>query len=79
MTDFCSTRLAGYYSGRIKVIGPDKMCFAADPETLKPVSPSVYDPYAYRFRDGATEVISTAEWNRRQVDILESQHYQGFQ
>jgi hypothetical protein len=69
-----TTRLAGYYSGLLKVIGPDKMCFAADPETLEPASRSVYDPYASRFRDGAIEVISAAEWSRRRVEVLESQH-----
>ncbi len=68
-----TTRFAGYYSGLIKVIGPDKMCFAVDPQTLEPVSGSVYDPYASRFRDGAVEVISAAEWSRRRMDILETQ------
>jgi|LakMenE18May11ns_1017448.scaffolds.fasta_scaffold9906079_7 hypothetical protein len=66
-------RFAGDYSGLIKVIGPDKMCFAVDPQTLEPVSRSVYDPYASRFRDGAIEVISTAEWSRRRWDISENQ------
>jgi hypothetical protein len=68
-----TTRFAGSYLNLIKVIGPDKMCFAVDPQTLEPVSGSVYDPYASRFRDGAVEVISAAEWSRRRADILETQ------
>jgi hypothetical protein len=68
-----TTRFAGYCSGLIKVIGPDKMCFAVDPQTLEPASRSVYDPYASRFRDGAIEVISTAEWSRRRWDVSENQ------
>jgi hypothetical protein len=67
-----TTRFAGSYLNLIKVIGPDKMCFAVDPQTLEPVSGSVYDPYASRFRDGAVEVISAAEWSRRRMDILET-------
>jgi hypothetical protein len=68
-----TTRFAGDYSGLIKVIGSDKMCFAVDPQTLEPASRSVYDPYASRFRDGAIEVISTAEWSRRRADMRENQ------
>lgn len=54
------------YKGKIKVVGPDFMCFPVDPTTLKAVGCSVYDPYAIADPDPTpVETISYAEWSER--------------
>jgi len=56
--------MSGYYSGKIKVVCPDKMCFPVDPQTLDALSTGCYDPYPYQEED-ALEVISVGVWNAR--------------
>lgn len=55
-----------YYAGKIKVIGEDKMCFAADPVTLEPLSCSTYDLHAWSDPDtDPIETLHFEEWQRR--------------
>lgn len=35
------------YTGKIKVVGEDLMCFPINPETLEATSCGCYDPYAW--------------------------------
>lgn len=56
----------GYYSGKIKVVGDDKMCFPCDPTTLNATACSTYDPYVWIDPDiEPIETISHSEWLRR--------------
>jgi hypothetical protein len=59
-----------YYSGKLKVVGEDRLCFPADPVTLEPLRDSVYDAWAWDEPD-AHEVISAAEWNLRRNAMRE--------
>lgn len=55
-----------YWTGRIKVVSENLMCFAVDPTTLEAVTCSTYDPYAWKDPEvGPIETISHAEWLRR--------------
>lgn len=56
----------GYYTGKIKVIGSDRMCFPVDPKTLEALACSIYDAYAYTDPDtDPVETISFGEWTTR--------------
>ena len=58
--------MKGHYSGKVKVVGVDLMCFAADATTLEPLSCGCYDPYAWS--DPSPEPIETigiGEWQTR--------------
>lgn len=55
-----------YYEGKIKVVGTDKMCFPADPNTLEALSTGCYDAYVYSDPEvGPIETISHGEWLTR--------------
>lgn len=57
----------GLYKDKIKVVCDDKMCFPVDPKTLKPVTSSIYDPYAWSDPDPEPlETITISELYRRQ-------------
>jgi hypothetical protein len=52
----------GYYTGKIKVVGDDKMCFPVDPETLEATATGGYDPWAWSDPDpDPVETISYGE------------------
>jgi hypothetical protein len=56
----------GYYSGKIKVICNDLMCFPVNPTTLEPLSCESYDAYAITDPDSEpVETISHSEWCKR--------------
>ena len=56
----------GYYAGKVKVVGDDLLCFAADAKTLQPLSCSTYDACARTDPDPEpVETISVSEWLRR--------------
>lgn len=62
-------RPMGRYAGKIKVVGPDLMCFPVNPETLEATGGSCYDAYA--ITDPETEpaeTISFGTWCRRLND-----------
>ena len=55
-----------FYEGKIKVVGCDLMCFAADPVTLEALTVSYYDAYAWMApEEGPVETIHVNEWDRR--------------
>lgn len=54
-----------YYSGKIKVVGADLMCFPVDVKSLEPLACSCYDPCAWNNSDDAVQVISVSEWQSR--------------
>lgn len=57
----------GLYKDKIKVVCDDKMCFPVDPKTLKPITSSIYDPYAWSDPDPEPlETITISELYRRQ-------------
>lgn len=57
-----------FYTGKIKVVGADLLCFAVSPETLAPLSTGTYDAYAWRDPDPEPiETIDIAEWHRRRA------------
>ena len=58
------------YSGKVKVVNEDRMCFPADPVTLEPLRCSMYDAWAWNEPD-AHEIISAAEWNSRRNAMRE--------
>ena len=57
----------GMFTGKIKVVRVDLLCFPVDPETLEPLACGVYDPWAFTDPDddGSIEVISDAEYKQR--------------
>ena len=56
----------GYYSGYIKVVCGDMMCFPVNQNTLDAISCGCYDPYAWTDPDrDAIETITFDEWIRR--------------
>ena len=58
----------GYYTGKIKVVGEDRVCFPADPITLQALSCGCYDPFALSDPDPEPlETISLGEWSRRRA------------
>ena len=60
----------GYYAGKIKVVGPDMMCFPVSPGSLEPVSCGCYDPYAWSDPDPEpNETIGLSEWSRRRDEL----------
>ena len=52
------------YSGKIKVVDGNNLCFPVNPETLDAESCGCYQPYPY---DDTVpiEIISVDEWNLR--------------
>ena len=55
-----------FYKDKIKVVGVDLLCFAADPETLEALSYGCYDPYAWKdLEKGPVETIGINEWQTR--------------
>lgn len=60
----------GYYSGMVKVVNADKMCFPADPVTLEPKRCSLYDTHPWDEPD-AHEIIGAGEWNSRRSAMRE--------
>lgn len=62
------------YTGKIKVISADRMCFPADPITLEPLGTEVYDAYTYSDPElGPVETISHSEWCRRRNEQRDAQ------
>jgi len=60
--------MTGFYSGWIKVVGVDLMCFRAHPQTLEPRSCGCHDPYAWTDPDpDPVETICISEWQRRRA------------
>ena len=60
----------GYYTGKIKVVGYDFMCFPVRASDLEPLSCGCYDPYALIDPDPEPlETISISEWNKRRVKL----------
>ena len=57
----------GYYEGKIRVVGTDRMCFPVDAKTLAPLACSTYDAHAFSDPDPEpVETISVGQWlNRR--------------
>ena len=54
------------YTGKIKVVGVDMLCFPADPVTLRALGTECYDPYAWSDpENGPVETIDATEWNVR--------------
>jgi len=54
------------YSGKIKVVCVDLLCFPADPQTLDPLGTGVFDQWAWSDpEDGPVETIDIAEWQIR--------------
>jgi hypothetical protein len=54
------------YTGRVKVVGVDLMCFPAAPGTLEPLGTGCYDPYAWKDPEhGPVEIITLPEWQAR--------------
>lgn len=63
--------MSDYYKGRIKVVPSDRLCFAVDPVTLKPVGGCCYDPYALTNPDSTpVDTISFAEWLTRRMALV---------
>jgi len=55
---------------RIKVVGPDMMCWPVDAVTLEALACSHYDPYAWVTPDPKyTETISMHEWYDRRKQL----------
>ena len=66
--------MTGYYTGKIKVVGEDRMCFPADPLTLQALSCGCYDPFALSDPDPEPlETISLGEWSRRRAALAGQQ------
>jgi len=64
----------GYYTGKIKVVCGDLMCFPVHAKTLEPLSCGCYDPYAWS--DPDPEPISTigiGEWQDKRFRLLDEQ------
>lgn len=59
----------GRYSGRLKVVGVDMMCFAVNVITLEAETTSAYDPYAWTHPDDSVETISVSEWQLRRDNM----------
>ena len=60
----------GYYKDRIKVVGPDRMCFPAHPGTLEALACGCYDAHALSDPDPEPlETIGLDEWNRRRAAV----------
>ena len=58
------------YTGKIKVINTDLMCFPVDPVTLNATQCSCYDAYAISDPDPTPiETISCGEWNKRRNEL----------
>ena len=58
----------GYYTGKIKVVNTDLMCFPVSATTLEPLACSSYDPYAWSDPDpDPTETIDVSEWLMRRA------------
>jgi hypothetical protein len=52
-----------YYTGKIKVVCADMMCFPVCPRTLEPMATSTYDPWAISDPEvGPLETISFSEY-----------------
>lgn len=59
----------GYYTGKIKVVTEDLMCFPVRPDTLEPLACSCYDPWAWTHPDPEPlKTITADEWQRRRSD-----------
>lgn len=64
----------GYYSGKVKVVGVDLMCFPAHAETLEALACGSYDPWAWSDPDPEPiETISISEWQVRVDDMREKE------
>lgn len=64
-----------YYSGKIKVVCCDMMCFPARVGALEPLSTGHYDPYAWTLPEtDAVETISHAEWSLRRNKMFRSMY-----
>ncbi len=58
----------GYYTGKIKVVCDDLMCFPVDPKTFEAISCGSYDAYAITDPDPEPlETIGTGEWYSRRA------------
>lgn len=58
------------YTGKLKVVCQNLMCFPADPKTLEATGCECYDPYAIIHpEEGPVETISLAEWHRRRLEV----------
>lgn len=65
----------GFYSGKIKVVGHDLMCFPVCAQTLEALSCSCYDPYAWSDPDKyCIETIGIGEWQLRRNDKYRKAH-----
>jgi hypothetical protein len=54
------------YTGKVKVVGTDLLCFPADPVTLDALGTCCYDAYAWSdIESGPVETIDVSEWSRR--------------
>lgn len=60
----------GYYRGKIKVVGCDRLCFPVNPKTLEADNCGCYDPYPYD-DDEPIEIIGVDEWNIRCNNLLD--------
>lgn len=59
------------YSGKIKVVGINLMCFPADPKTLEALACGSYDPHAWIDPDPEPiETIGIREWQRRRLKLI---------
>jgi hypothetical protein len=62
------------YTGLIKVVGPDMMCFPVRPGDLEPLGTATYDPYALCDPEPGVQVMDVGEWNRLHNEMFIAAH-----